>query len=470
MENTQREKYFVLDTNVLMLDPLSFTQFHEHTVIIPMVVLEELDYNKDKGGEKSRLARSAINALERLVSSAGKDVVSKGISLHHYDFSGDATGVLKVDTTKEYNPGDCVDNLIIETALELQEKHSEVDIHVVSKDINMRLKARTKGVNFVDDYLSDQLIEDVRYITPGYRKYDGSFWDAVDECVTETRSRDTIHIVKRKAAEEGPEFHLNEYLYDDNGFLGRVIHFDEDTVHILDLSKVKEKAWGDVTPRNIQQRMAINALNDDQMELVSLIGPASSGKTFLALACAICKVADPKHPAKRIIVTRSTPPIAEDIGLLPGDEHSKMLPWLMAFRDSLEALVGTDVEVSEHREHKASTEDATGSVQYLIDKFNVEFRSMNYMRGRTLKDTVLILDETQNNNLEQVKTMLTRIGSGSSMIITGNLGQVDAYAISAQNSGLTHAVEVFKNYEGAATIMLQGGQRSALAQYAEENM
>ena len=481
--NTSAKKIYVLDTNVLLHDPLSFTQFHEHDVVIPMVVFEELDHIKDSERDVARDARISIGSIEKLIQSTDTSALIKnGVPLSDFKIGGQASGSLFVNNDKEYTQGCSVDNLIIETCLALKSAHPDSEVHLISKDINMRLKSKGKGLDFAEDYRNDQVIDDVKFITPGYATLEGDFWSTVDKVETveagDGKERATYHIIPKP---EDLECHLNMYISDENGFVGRVMDIghgtlffggldhdvDVESIVLKDISKKSITAWS-VEPKHIEQKFAMEAMLSPEISLVSLIGVAGSGKTLLALAAAMELVDSPLSPVRKIIVTRSTPPIAEDIGLLPGSESEKVLPWLMAFKDSLEFLAGRSSNGAESSMEINAENEATMS--HVIEKYAIEFRSINFMRGRTLNDTVIILDETQNNTPSQVKTIVTRVGLGSRIFLTGNLGQIDSKSITPLNSGLTHAVETFKDFNGAATIMLKGGQRSALATFAEEHM
>ncbi|MFQ3198687.1 MAG: PhoH-like ATPase, partial [Paraglaciecola sp.] len=215
------------------------------------------------------------------------------------------------------------------------------------------------------------------------------------------------------------------------------------------------RAWG-ISPKNIGQAMAFHALLDPHIDLVILTGPAGSGKTLLALAAALEMVVE-KNMYDKIIVTRSTPEIAESIGFLPGTEEEKMAPWLAAITDSLEVL------------HKHD-ENVKGSMSYIMEKANIQFKSVNFMRGRSIQNAIVILDESQNLTASQLKTIITRCGEGTKLICSGNLAQIDSNYLSAVTSGLTYIVEKFKNFSGSATINLDGVVRSRLAEFAEEQL
>lgn len=455
-------KYYLLDTNILLHEPLAFLNFQEHNVVIPMVVLEELDRIKDRNKDVSRDARIAIKALEEALHDASPEDITAGVSLNRIPGEHEAGGRLSIFPdyqlvqTDSALPLDENDHRIIQAALEMQRKKSDSRVVLVTKDINMRLKAKGAGVKYVEDYRTDQLIDDIRLLSKGFYQFEGDFWKRVGEVESEQDGRDTYHYIGRDAFET---VYPNEYLLDETEhFAARVESVTDNKVQLLDLSRERlmgQRAWG-ISPKNIYQAMGLQALLDPTIDLVILTGPAGCGKTLLALATSLEQVIE-KGIYEKIIVTRNTPDIAESIGYLPGTEEEKMAPWLAAITDSLEVLHKTD-------------EDMDMSLNYIMSKANIQFKSLNFMRGRSIQNAIVILDEAQNLTASQLKTIITRCGQGTKIICTGNLAQIDSYYLSAVTSGLTYIVERFKNYHGSATVNLNGVVRSSLAQYAEENL
>ncbi len=320
----------------------------------------------------------------------------------------------------------------------------------------MRLKAKGAGLKLVEDYRTDQLIDDVRFLYKGYYKFSGEFWSQVGECRTVNEGREVVHYISRKVL---PNAYVNEYLIDEaETFAGKVLAITETELKIADYGverMMHRHAWG-IHPKNIYQAMALQALLDPQMDLVILTGPAGCGKTLIALAAALELVIE-KGMYDKVIVTRNTPEIAESIGFLPGSEEEKMAPWLAAITDSLEVLHKTD-------------EHPHASVNYIMEKANIQFKSVNFMRGRSIQNAIVILDECQNLSAAQLKTIITRCGEGTKLICSGNLSQIDSNYLTAVTSGLTYIVERFKNFEGSTTINLNGVVRSRLASFAEANL
>ena len=456
MDNTDR-KLFILDTNVLLHEPLAIYSFKEHDVLIPMTVLEELDNIKDRNKDVSRDARVAIRALEDVFRDATPDQITQGVPL-----AGEASGNICI-FSDHHLPQDAevftdkeADNRIINAALYLQKHELKRQVVLVTKDINMRLKAKGAGLAHVEDYRSDQLIDDIRLLAKGFQVVPGSFWERVGECESETHGRDTIHVIDANLLEG---VHVNQYLVDEeNFFAARVLSHDGNKIRIKDLGRerlMSRKAWG-VHPKNVYQGMALDALLDPHIDLVILTGPAGCGKTLLAMAAALELVIE-KGIYEKVIVTRNTPEIAESIGFLPGTEEEKMMPWLAAVTDTLEVL------------HKQD-ENMSGSLSYIMEKANIQFKSVNFMRGRSIQNTFVLLDECQNLTASQLKTIITRCGEGTKIVCSGNLAQIDSNYLSPVTSGLTYIVERFKNFEGSANIYLNGVVRSRLASFAEENL
>lgn len=462
-EHISDPKLYVLDTNILLHEPLAFLSFKEHDVVIPMTVLEELDYIKDSKKDVARDARVSIRAMEDLLHQATPEEMAKGVSLVGLT-AGDAapSGNLRIFADQQLPIGEDVftskenDNRIINAALYLQKFHTDRTIVLVTKDINMRLKAKGAGLSKVEDYRTDQLVSDIKYLSKGFHRFEGDFWDNVESVESRTEGRDTIHTLNRDLL---PEAYVNEFLLDDSDhFAGIVESVTGDTMDVLDLGYERlmgKNAWG-ISPKNIGQAMALHSLLDPHIDLVILTGPAGSGKTLLALAAALEMVVE-KNMYDKIIVTRSTPEIAESIGFLPGTEEEKMAPWLAAITDSLEVL------------HK-NDENTTGSMNYIMEKANIQFKSVNFMRGRSIQNSIVILDESQNLTASQLKTIITRCGEGTKLICGGNLAQIDSNYLTPVTSGLTYLVEKFKYFSGSATVNLDGVVRSRLAEFAEEHL
>jgi PhoH-like ATPase len=450
---------YVLDTNVLIHDPTSILNFDEHHVVIPITVLEELDSLKSGRHAIAADCRQAIRELDKQLGRASPVEVESGVAIQRSD-TGDTQGVLSVMMNE--TPENCVllpthlnDNKILNDVGFLKQQYPERRVVLVTKDINVRLKARGVGIES-QDYHSDQLLSDIEHLNTGYLEFDGSFWDRVDSVESIQEEGRTLHQVSREVFEH--EVFPNQFLLDEDGFVARVQQVTAEHVTLLHLNRntlMEAEAWG-LKPRDIYQSLALNLLMDPDVHLVNLTGSAGSGKTILALAAAIEQTV-PNKLYRRIIVTRSTQGLDEDIGFLPGTEEEKMEPWLGAITDNLEALHWED-------------ENCSSSVEYVLNKVPLMFKSLNYIRGRSFQSSLIIIDESQNLTPHQIKTIVTRAGNGSKVICLGNLAQIDTPYLTPISSGLTYLTERFKAFDQGGNILLQGVPRSVLAAFAEENL
>ncbi len=457
-------KLYILDTNVLLHDPNCLTEFKEQDITIPITVLEELDRIKDRKQSVALEARIVIRAIDNILSQAKTpEEILKGVPIPSPAAGKERQlGRLSIFPDHELSPSKGFlsdktnnDNLIINCALHLQKIYPDRQVVLVTKDINMRLKALGAGLKKVEDYRTDQLITDIDLLTPGYQKIAGNFWDHVSDVKTHQKNGFTYHRIPRSTLEDT---FINEYLYDDEEFVGRVTEISETDITLRDINQrflLDKTCWG-IHPLSTPQGFAMEALTDPDIDLCILNGAAGSGKTLLALACSLEMVIE-EGRYNKIIVTRSTPPVAEDIGFLPGTEEEKMTPWLSAIQDNLEAMHEGDAQPQ-------------SSIKYTIEKANIQFKSLNFIRGRSIQEAIVLIDEAQNLTPSQLKTILTRCGKGTKMICLGNLAQIDSNYLTPLTSGLTYIVERFKNYEGAATIHLEGVVRSRLAEFAEKNL
>ena len=465
-----QSKMYVLDTNVLLHDPLAIHAFSEHKVIIPMTVLEELDHIKDRRDKDvSREARIAINAIDRLLANASTRDIQEGVEIFSAVESRDEESVLGTlavypDQVLQENDEAAFlrltqdqdnDNRIINVALLLAAENPDSFVCLVTKDINMRLKARGSGLEHVEDYRNDRVLDDIDLLATGLEEIEGSFWDRITNVETLQEARATFHQIDRSVLKDP---YPNQFICDSENFVGRVAALDEQNCQLQDLNReilMSQKVWG-LTPRNLEQALALNLLRNEDLDLNILAGPAGSGKTLLALAYGLQAILEEKRFSK-LIVARSTPPIAEDIGFLPGTEAEKMAPWLAAFDDNLEVLHGGD-------------ESPYSSVEYVKERANIQFKSLNFMRGRSFNNALIIIDEAQGLTQFQLKSVITRVGVKSKIIILGNLAQIDNKYITPLTSGLTYIVEKFKHFDRAGLMHISGIERSELAAFAEENL
>jgi len=449
---------YVLDTNVLIHDPNALLNFEEHRVAIPMTVLEELDKLKDGKQTVAAECRQAIRLIDKTLGDASPAVVESGVPIMRVN--GSTKGFLSILMDKRPEPSNLLpqnlnDNIIINQLIDLHTRHPDLSVILVTKDINMRLKARACGIA-AEDYSTDQLVDDVSLLSRGYHNVTGSFWDRVSKVETRQDHGRTWHRVQ--LSELLPSVHMNEFIIDEQGFVGWIKGIKDDELMILDLHQeplLHQEAWG-LKPRDIYQGLALFALLDPDIHLVNLSGAAGSGKTILALAAAIEQTMVTKR-YRRIIATRSVQGLDQEIGFLPGTEAEKMEPWLGAITDNLEALHMDD-------------ENTHGSVDYILSKVPLQFKSLNYIRGRSFQHSLILIDECQNLTTHQMKTIITRAGTGSKVICLGNLAQIDTPYLSAPSSGLTYLTERFKDFPQGVHITLQGVPRSILAEYAESHL
>lgn len=428
-------------------------------MVIPITVLEELDNLKSGRQTIAAECRQAIRELDSVLGRASPEEVENGVPISRYSKSTSPgrLSVLMGETPDNLItlPGRNNDNLILNDVCFLKNRFPQQRVVLVSKDINIRLKARGCGIE-AEDYQNDQLLSDIEHLNKGYIEYEGSFWSRVENVETLQDAGRTYHKVSR-ALFQVP-VHPNQFILDGCGFLARVCALDHHSVTLLhlDLEKtLQTEAWG-LTPRDVYQAMALNLLLDPDVHLVNLTGSAGSGKTILALAAAI-EMTVPNKLYRRIIATRSTQGLDEDIGFLPGTEEEKMEPWLGAITDNLEALHWDD-------------ENCHGSIDYVLDKVPLLFKSMNYIRGRSFQSSLIIIDESQNLTPHQIKTIVTRAGKGSKVICLGNLAQIDTPFLTPTSSGLTYLTERFKEFSHGGNILLKGVPRSILAEFAEAHL
>lgn len=451
--------FYVLDTNVLIHDPTSIHNFDEHHVVIPITVLEELDSLKSGRQSIAADCRQAIRELDRILGRASPTEVENGVRIPSMN-NADSRGIISVLMTEIPDnlvklPTHLNDNKILNDVGYLKHRYPDRKVVLVTKDINVRLKARGCGIDS-QDYHTDQLLSDIEQLNTGYIGFQGSFWDLVDDVKTEQVNGQTYHTVAKGLFSQ--EVYPNQFVYDETEFLARIVSIDGEYLTLLHLdlaNLLQTETWG-LKPRDVHQAMAMNLLMDPDIHLVNLTGAAGSGKTILALAAAIEQTV-PNKVYRRIIVTRSTQGLDEDIGFLPGTEEEKMEPWLGAITDNLEALHWED-------------ENCSSSVEYVLDKVPLMFKSLNYIRGRSFQSSLIIIDESQNLTPHQIKTIVTRAGNGSKVICLGNLAQIDTPYLTPISSGLTYLTERFKSFEGGGNVLLQGVPRSALARFAEEHL
>lgn len=460
-----KRRLFVLDTNVLMHDPAAIFRFDEHDVYIPMTVLEELDNAKKGLSEVARNARQASRFLDELLIGADENAIDEGLRLTSTTASKrdletpsgrlffplkNASSALPSDA-----PLSKPDNAILACAKTLHESHPDAEITLVSKDINLRIKATILGIR-AEDFFGDRPLENVDLLysgvselavdlsqaTPAMHNGQQGYW--ID------RSAELADSWAPNQCFLPADTESDHLILGANHADGRVF-MRQATDHTFSSNAV----WG-ITARNPEQNFALNLLLDPEIDFVTLIGAAGSGKTLLALAAGLAQILEQKR-YREILMTRVTVPIGEDIGFLPGTEEEKMTPWMGALMDNLEVL--TDMSGSGDWQRAATNDLVTN---------RIKVRSLNFMRGRTFQQRYLIIDEAQNLTPKQMKTLITRASNGTKLVCLGDVSQIDTPYLTETTSGLTYAVDRFKQWEHSAHVKLQRGERSRLAAYAAE--
>ena len=457
-------KLFVLDTNVLMHDPMCLFRFEEHDIFLPMIVLEELDGHKKGMSEVARNARQTSRTLDALAGAQGADI-AKGLNL---DTTGhtEARGCLLFQTRPlDYTlpmslPQGKADNQILGVVEALRKEQAPREVVLVSKDINMRVKARALGL-LTDDYQNDKTLEDGDLLYPGSLLLSNDFW--THQSKTLESWQQGSHTFYRITGPIVPSLMINQFVYfeapGEPPLYARVTEIRAKTAvlkTLKDFNHLKNAVWG-VTARNREQNFALNLLMDPEVDFVTLAGNAGTGKTLMALASGLTQVLDDRRYTE-IIMTRATVSVGEDIGFLPGTEEEKMGPWMGALDDNLEVLGKTE---------SGSGEWGRAATNELI-RSRIKVKSMNFMRGRTFLNKYVIIDEAQNLTHKQMKTLITRAGPGTKIICMGNLAQIDTPYLTEGSSGLTYAVDRFKGWPHGGHITLARGERSRLADFASE--
>jgi len=465
----RQRRLFVLDTNVLMHDPTAIFRFAEHDIYLPMVVLEELDANKKGLSEASRNTRQASRFLDDMIRGVTKEQIDAGLPVPsaRTDNHGKQppAGRLFFQTRDlgsglpDNLPGHGADNLILGQTLALQKQQPQTRVVLVSKDINLRIKAAVVGVH-AEDYYSDKTIEDADVLYTGVDALPADFWERHGRDMRSWKEADrTWYQLSGPAV---AAWHINEFLYEDSaaGIEAIVRRIDQGTATLellRDFRSDRHSVWG-VTARNREQNFALNLLTDPEIDFVTILGPAGTGKTLLALAAGLLQTLERNRFAE-IIMTRVTIPLGEDIGFLPGTEEEKMEPWMGALMDNLEVLTRSEEGGNWGR---AATND--------LLRNRIKIRSMNYMRGRTFLNRFVILDEAQNLSPKQMKALITRVGPGSKLVALGNIAQIDSPYLTETTSGLTFVVNRFRGWAHSGHITLVRGERSRLADYASEQL
>jgi PhoH-like ATPase len=460
-------RLFVLDTNVLMHDPTAIFRFEEHDVFLPMVVLEELDAHKKGLSEQSRNVRQVSRFLDEIMRGVDKEQIDRGLTLPT-GYSGNhgkkvSSGRLFFQTRElstvlpQTLPGSGADNAILGQTLALQNEFPDARVALVSKDINLRIKAAVLGVH-AEDYYSDKTLEDSDVLYTGMTALPPNFWESHGKDIRSWKEGErTFYEVTGPSVKE---WQTNQCVYEDSpqGIEATVrkIEGDRATLELTrDYRSERHNVWG-IVARNREQNFALNMLMDPEIDVVTVLGPAGTGKTLLALAAGLMQTMETNRFVE-IIMTRVTIPLGEDIGFLPGTEEEKMEPWMGALMDNLEVLTQSQEGGNWGR---AATND--------LLRNRIKIRSLNFMRGRTFLNRYIILDEAQNLTPKQMKALITRAGPGTKVVCLGNIAQIDTPYLTEMSSGLTYSVNRFRGWPHSGHITLTRGERSRLADFASD--
>ena len=439
----KKRKIFILDTSVMLYDKCSIHSFPENDVLIPLVALDELDRFKDKKGLIGENARYVNRYLDEL----------RNIGNLHAGIKIDNDQTIKVDIKTKYKvpvglDASSPDNRMIGQALELTQK-SKCPVIMVTKDINFRVKCDALGIT-AQDYLKDKINLENEEFYKGYVDIEMNGNTVIDMCYNSLEASNS-KIVKLSEETLGRKFFENEFIclrvgsqsflgIYSNGILTKIKSSEEMTNGL---------AW--IKERNREQLYAINLLNDDEIPLVSITGLAGSGKTYLTLLAGIEGLQSGRY--SRIVITRNVQPVGRDIGFLPGDMNDKMMPWMAPIMDNFRQGL-KDNDLTYFSAMKA--------------KGDIEIAPLSFMRGRTFADTFLIMAEAQNCTIHELKTVITRIGENSKIVLLGDIDQIDTPYIDSHSNGLTIVSEKFKNEKVAGHVRLKKGERSYLSSIAAE--
>ena len=459
-------RLFVLDTNVLIHDPTALFRFKEHDIHLPMMVLEELDHAKKGVSEVARNVRQVSRFLDELIAEASKEAIDRGLPLPGLigQRGEPASGRLffqtrpsRLRSPTDLLPGNTPDHDILGMALSLRQDHPGSRVTLVSKDINLRIKAAILGLH-AEDYYNDQALDDVNLLYSGTQELSADFWDTHGKDLDSWK--DSGRTYYRVRGTDIADWYPNQGLFQTDtptAFIVRQLRGNEAVIEILrDHTTANHAVWG-ITARNREQNFALNLLLDPEIDFVTLLGAAGTGKTLLALAAGLAQTLDAKR-YREIIMTRVTVPVGEDIGFLPGTEEEKMTPWMGALMDNLEVLAPQE----SGEWGRAATADLLSN--------KIKIRSLNFMRGRTFQNKYLIIDEAQNLTSKQMKTLITRAGPGTKVICLGNIAQIDTPYLSETTSGLTYVVDRFKDWPHGGHVTLRRGELSRLAEFASERL
>lgn len=430
------DRKVVVDTNVILFDALAIKKFRDADIHIPIVVIEEVDRFKRDLGENGRNARQFSRFIDTL---RAKGSLAQGIAIEE----SNSRVFVSVDANLDGMPRELdeqkADNRILATARALSAKFPKAQVELITKDINLRIKADVFGIE-AKDYEPEKVdMEDM---------YEGHMTVDVDPDIINGFYKDKI-ITRDTFGLRANEYIVMRDLSNPNhSAIGR---FSEKDGGIVPLLAPTDSIWG-IHPRNVEQTFAMDCLLNDEIMFVSLVGKAGTGKTLMALAAGLYKTLD-EGRFQRLLVSRPIFPMGRDIGFLPGDVEQKLNPWMQPIFDNVEYLMGADKK-------------AAGRAQELINQGMLNIEPLTYIRGRSIPNQYLIVDEAQNLTPHEIKTIVTRAGQGTKVVLTGDAYQIDNPYVDSSTSGLTYSVERFKGQRIAAHVTLSKGERSELAELA----
>jgi len=436
-----RKKIYVLDTSVYLTNAECIYAFKNNDIYVPLKVFEEIDKHKKRQDAVGAQARKIIRIWDELRSRGSIDTGVRLRKGHGIIKSVSSHGITK-DLPSDLDVR-VPDHLIIATALKFH-KQEDRKVILVSRDINMRVIADAVGVTS-EDFQNNQVVDNSESIFEGYATV-----LVDDQIIDRFYEKQSVYL-------DDKDLYSNQYVMmvsnanEKKTALGRYV---SQAMPVRQLHTSKQKVWG-IKPRNKEQQFLMDALMDPKIQIVTAIGKAGSGKTICAIAAGLEQTIDEmKQEYTRVIVSRPVQPLGKDIGFLPGTMEEKMSPWLMPIQDNLQFLMGNDKI----------------TLDIYMQKGTIEIEALTYIRGRSISNAFIIIDEAQNLTTHELKTIITRVGEGTKIVLTGDVEQIDNVYIDATSNGLTHAVEKFKKFELAAHVTLHKGERSKVATFAAKNL
>jgi PhoH-like ATPase len=465
---TTERKIFIIDTNVPLIDPYCICRFEEHDIVLPFIVLDEIDAHKKGHSENARNARIFNHYIDQLVGDHKGDVLESGVPIvaprvqgnGYEDITSCALGKLsflyRIDELIKF-PGfdqSLHDHVILQAMRTTANTHPQRNVTLITRDVNLRVKARVLGMN-AEDYASDRVIEDDGLIHSGICILPDGFWSTQSSALeSKTNGRYAEYLIEHELVKD---WYPCMFVQDQTSGMELMVVEKTGPCRarvrtIDDFRKTSHAQWG-ITARNFEQNCALSLLRDPDIDCAILDGVAGTGKTLLTLAVGLALTLDEKM-FREIVMTREVVSMGEEIGFLPGNEEEKVTPWMGALLDNLELL--------------GSSQAANGFEKIATNALlmnRVKVRALSMMRGRSIMDRFLILDEAQNCTVKQMEAFATRVAKGTKIVILGNNGQIDTPYLTPTTSGLTWAIERFRDCTFAGHVTLKRGERSRIAEY-----